>query len=470
MESDPCLRPAVETLSEIRAGHLSARELMAAHLERISQINPRLNAIVTLEADKAMENAAAADERQARGEDLGPLHGLPIAHKDSFQTRDLRTTFGSKLFADFIPNVDSLVVARAKAAGAICVGKTNLPEFGAGSHTFNALFGYSRNPYDISRTPGGSSGGSAIALATGMTALADGSDMGGSLRNPAGYCNVVGLRPSIGRVPQWPSANAFSTLTVAGPMGRTVADTALLLSVQAGADPRDPLSVPGDGALFRTSLDGDTKGLRIAISPDLGGLPMDPEIRSITAASAGLFEDLGCVVEEATPDLGEANSAFQALRGLAFATGYGSTLERHRDMLKETVIWNIELGLALTGRRVAEAEAARLQAFHRMRNFLETHDFLVAPVSQVPPFPVEEEYVRAIDGTDMETYIDWMKSCYHISITGHPAISVPFAFTAGGLPVGIQIVGKYRDELGLLKLAQAVESVRQCWKRHPICS
>lgn len=467
MASDLCFRPAVDILADIKAGHLSAREVMTAHLAQVETWNPSVNAIVTLRAEQALAEAAVADEFQAKGGELGPLHGLPIAHKDSFQTKGVRTTYGSLAFKDFVPEQDCLVVEREKAAGAITIGKTNLPEFGAGSQTFNAVFGPTRNPYNLARTPGGSSGGAAVALATGMAALADGSDMGGSLRNPASYCNVVGLRPSIGRVPQWPSSNAFGVLGTAGPMGRTVADVALLLSVQAGGDPRSPLSIPESGAKFRGSLDSDPKGLKIAIAPDLGGLPMDPEVRAITAASAKALESLGCEVVEDCPDLTDAHMAFQVLRGQAFAVNYGPIMAKHGDLLKDTVIWNIELGQTATGDQIVAAEAARSAAFQRMRTFLDTYDFLVVPVSQVPPFPVEDEWVKSINGTHMETYIDWMRSNYVISVTGHPALSLPFGFTTEGLPVGIQIVGKYRDEMGLLKFANAVEAINQSWRKSP---
>ncbi|WP_337998223.1 amidase [Oleispirillum naphthae] len=461
-----CRRPAAEILADIRSGRVSARETMEAHLACIAAWNPAVNAIVTLVAEDALRAAAAADAAQARGEPLGPLHGLPVAHKDSFSTKGLRTTFGSRVFADNVPACDSIVVERQRRAGAVTVGKTNLPEFGAGSQTFNALFGATRNPYDLGKTPGGSSGGSAAALACGMVALADGSDMGGSLRNPASFCNVVGLRPAVGRVPQWPAADPFGGLTVAGPMGRTVTDVALLLSVLAGEDPRDPVSLPGDGAAFAQSLERGFRGCRIAFSEDLG-LPVAADVRAATRACVPVFEDIGCIVEAATPDFRGAAESFQALRGLAFASGYGGLLPRCRGVLKDTVVWNIEYGQTLTGSDVAAAGLARAALVQRMRSFMETHEFLVAPVSQVAPFPVEEEYIRNIEGVDMPTYIDWMRSAFYISLSGHPAISVPFGFTPEGLPVGIQIVGRHRDEIGVLRLAYAVERAVGAWRAAP---
>jgi amidase len=462
-----CRRPATELLAEIKSGQISARHVVEAHLACIERTNPQVNAIVTLTAEAALAAADAADAAQARRDPLGPLHGLPVAHKDLFSTRGVRTTFGSKAFETFVPSVDSIVVERQRHAGAITLGKTNTPEFGAGSQTFNAVFGATRNPYDLSRTSGGSSGGAAAALASGMVALADGSDMGGSLRNPASFCNVVGLRPSVGRVPRWPAAEPFGTLSVAGPMARTVADAALLFSVLAGEDLRDPLSLPGDGGVYRQPLDRDFRGCRVAFTDDLGGLPIDPAVRQVTRAAMPTLESLGCVVEQACPDFTGAAESFQALRGLAFAAGYGETLARHRDLLKDTVVWNIERGQRQTGADVAAAALARAKLYHGMRSFLETHEFLVAPVSQVPPFPVEQDYVRDIAGHPMETYVDWMRSAFYVSLTGHPAISVPFGFTADGLPVGIQIVGRYRDDRGVLQLAHAVEQATATWRKEP---
>jgi amidase len=465
--SELCFMDATELTALMRDGRLAAREVMAAHLAQIERVNPRVNAIVTLRAERAMDEARAADEARARGEAPGPLHGLPVAHKDAFLTRGVRTTFGSPIFADFVPEQDSLVVERQRRAGAIAVGKTNMPEFGAGSQTFNPVFGATRNPYDPTRTCGGSSGGSAVALACGMVALADGSDMGGSLRNPASFCNVVGLRPSIGRVPQWPSELVWGTLGVAGPMGRSARDVALLLSVLAGPDPRDPQSIAEGGARFRAPLERDFAGTRVAWSADLGGLPLEPGIAAALEPLRRALGELGCAVEEATPDLDGADEAFQALRGIAFAAGYGGLLDAHREQLKDTIVWNIELGRALTGRQVAAAELAQSRLFARMRAFTERYAFLLAPVSQVLPFPVEQEYPTRIDGVAMATYIDWMKSCSRVTLTGHPALSLPAGFTPDGLPVGAQIAGRYRNELGVLQLAHALEQALPAGRRRP---
>ncbi|KAF1051413.1 MAG: Acylamidase [Stenotrophomonas maltophilia] len=463
--SSECIttRSACDLAADIHAGHLGARELTEACLAQVERLNPTLNALVTVDAEGALQRAADADRRQARGEPLGPLHGLPVAHKDSFLTAGMRTTWGSPLFASHVPEQDSLIVQRQAQAGSILLGKSNLPEFGAGSQTFNTLFGATRNPYAPELTCGGSSGGAAVALATGMVALADGTDMGGSLRNPASFCNIVGLRPSIGRVPNWPNANSFGQLTVAGPMGRCVADVALLLSVIAGPDPRDPLCISEPGAALRDSLAGDFSGARIAYSPDLGGLPVAAAVRGVIDDGVKRLADLGCSVELAEPNFAGAAEAFQVLRALTYASGYGEQLKNRRDAFKDTLVWNIELAGRLTTEDVMRAEATRARLFRETQALLERYDFLVAPVSQVLPFPVEVPYVEAIEGQPMHNYIEWMNSCSLITLTGHPAISLPCGFSADGLPVGLQVIGRYRDERGLLRFAQAFETLSAAW-------
>jgi len=467
MSNELCFLSATELARRIRRGDLSARELMQASLAQIERVNPKLNAIVSLYAERALAQARAADEKQARGDALPPLHGLPVAHKDLFLTRGMRTTYGSPIYKDFVPDQNMLLVDRLQAAGAISVGKTNTPEFGAGSQTFNAVFGKTLNPYDTSKTCGGSSGGSAVALAAGMVALADGSDMGGSLRCPANFCNVVGMRTSPGRVPIWPTKTGWSTLGVEGPMARTVADCALMLSVIAGPDARSPIAIAEPGALFSGTLSRDFKGVRIAWSPDLGGLPVDAGVSAALASQRTTFSALGCVIEEATPDFADANEIFQTLRAWQFELSYGELLDRHRGQLKDTVIWNIELGRSLDGPRIGAAELKRTALFNRMHTFMRKYEFLILPVNQVPPFDVAQHYVSEINGVKMDTYIDWMKSCYFITVTGHPAISVPCGFTPEGLPVGVQIVGRHQDDFGVLQLAHAFEQATQLWKRRP---
>ena len=465
--TDLCARPAADLARSIAARELSAAEVMEAHLSRIDRVDPAVNAIVTLLPDEARRGAAAADAAVARGDALGPLHGLPVAHKDLTWTKGIRTTFGCRAFENFVPDEDALIVERLRAAGAITIGKTNTPELGAGSQTFNAVFGATRNPYDTTKTCGGSSGGAAVALATGMLPIADGSDLGGSLRNPAGFCNVVGFRPSPGRVPIWPSQAAWFPMGVQGPMARNVTDVALMLSAIAGPDPRAPISLPPPGSVFRPPLDRDVEGSAIAWSRDLGGLPVDPRVTAVIDAERGTFERLGCVVENAEPDMSGAAEVFRVWRAWYFEACYGTLLDEHRELLKDTVIWNIEEGRRLTGPRLGEATRAWSALLDRVRRFFERYEFLVLPVSQVPPFDVDQPYVTEIDGVPMETYLDWMSSCAHISVLGLPAISVPCGFTDDGLPVGVQIVGRQHDDLGVLLLAHAFEKVNGAGRRRP---
>ena len=456
---------ARELAGRVRAKEVSAREVVAAHIAQVERVNPKVNAIVTFTPEQAMADAAAADDRLARGDAVGALHGLPVVHKDLFETKGVRTTFGSPIFAEFVPEIDALPVRRLKAAGAISLGKSNTPEFGLGSQTFNQVFGATLNPYDTTKTCGGSSGGAAVALACGMVPIADGSDMGGSLRNPANFNNVVGLRCSPGRVPGPPGS--WSTLSVAGPMARTVGDVALLLSVLAGPDPSSPISISESGERFADPLHRDFGGTRIAFSADFGGLPMDPRVCAALEAQRHVFSEIGCEIDETAPELSPAYEAFQTLRAVAVAQTRGPLLEDHRSQMKDTAVWNIERGLALTGEELARAERLRVVAFQRMKAFMDRYEFLVVPVNQVPPFSVDVPYPTEIAGVPMETYIDWMKSCYYITVTGHPAISVPCGFTPEGLPVGVQIVGRYRDEFGVLQLARAFEEATGFGKVRP---
>jgi amidase len=465
--SEICFLTATELARRLRTKELSATEVMEAHLSQIERLNPKVNAIVTLLPEKAMDQARKSDAVLVRGEEVGPLHGLPIAHKDMVLTRGIRTTFGSLIFKDFVPEEDGLIVERLKKAGAITVGKTNTPEFGAGSQTYNEVFGETLNPYDISKTCGGSSGGAAVALACGMLPIADGSDLGGSLRNPASFCNVVGFRPSPGRVPVWPDLVGWFPLSVEGPMARTVEDTALMLSTIAGPDPRSPIAIAEPGALFSRSLEREFKGVRIAWMPDLGGLPIDPRVTAVIQGNRHVFESLGCLVEDREPDFTGADEIFKVWRAWRFELAFGELLKTQRGLLKDTVIWNIEEGMALTGPQIGQIERKRTELYHRVREFMETYAFLILPVSQVPPFDVRQRYVTEIDGVGMDTYIDWMKSCYYISVTGLPAISVPCGFTPDGLPVGLQIVGRHQDDLGVLQLAHAFEQITGVWRQRP---
>jgi amidase len=429
----------------LRARELSAREVLAAHLERIEAVNPAVNAIVTLVAERAMQSAQEADDRLARGEAPGPLHGLPIAHKDLQATAGIRTTFGSPIFRDHTPDADSPLVARFKAAGAIAIGKTNTPEFGAGSQTFNPIFGATLNPYDRTRTCGGSSGGAAVALACGMLPMADGTDMGGSLRNPAAFCGVVGMRPSAGLLPWTDTSSAWACLSVDGAMARSAEDVALVLDALAGQS---------------TTLQRDFKGTSVAWWTGLGGVPFDPRVTAVVDAQRRAFESIGCAVADAEPDLTAADAIFRTLRAQAFVRKHGGTVRAHRALVKDTILEEIARGERLTAAEIASAEQARAALRARLARFMERHEFFVLPTTQVPPFDVTEPYVRAINGIAMGSYIDWMKSCYYISATGHPAISVPCGFTPEGLPVGMQIVGRDGDDRGVLQLAHAYEQAR----------
>ena len=459
--------PAHDLVRWLAERELSAEELVTRFLARIEEVNSTVNAIVTLLPETALEGARAADAALARGEPPGPLHGLPIACKDLTLTRGIRTTFGSPIYRDFVPEEDELYVERLKAAGAIIIGKTNTPEFGAGSQTFNAVFGATRNPYATGRTCGGSSGGAAVSVACGMLPLADGTDMGGSLRNPASWSNVVGFRTSPGRVPVWPRTMLYNPFGVAGPIGRRVTDVALLLSAMAGPDQRVPLSIDAPGSRFREPLDRDFKGTRIAWSPTLGGYPVDPAVLDVCGAAAGHFGELGCVVEEADPDLSDVDEIFRILRAFSFAMSHEAHIRDHREALKDTVIWNTEEGLALGGMDVVHAEVKRAALFDRIVEFFGRFDYLVCPTTQVPPFSVDTDWVREINGVKLETYFDWMATCYTITVTGCPSISVPAGFTPEGLPVGIQIVAPPKCDFEALQLAHAYEGIADFAARRP---
>jgi amidase len=448
-----CFLSARELVKHIRSKELSAVEVMQAHLSQIDRINPKVNAIVTLLPDQAMAQARSADEALAKGKELGCLNGLPVAHKDLVLTNGIRTTLGSPIFKDFVPQEDALIVERLKQAGAITIGKTNTPEFGAGSQTFNDVFGETLNPYNTSKTCGGSSGGAAVALACGMLPIADGSDMGGSLRNPASFCNVVGLRTSPGRVPSWPKFAGWSPLSVEGPMARTVKDTALMLSAMAGPDPRSPIAITEPGHLFSRPLDRDFKNTRIAWSHDIGSLPVEPQVTATIEKQRHVFEGLGCLLEECEPDLTDADEIFKVWRAWIFELNFSEFLDTHRSQMKDTVIWNIQEGSKLSGPQIGEIERKRTELYHRVRKFMETYEFIILPVSQVPPFDVKQRYINKINDVKMETYIDWMKSCYYI--------------TTEGLPVGVQIVGRHQDDFGVLQLAYAFEQATEFWKNRP---
>lgn len=463
MSQDLVFEDASSLSARLQKREISAVEILEAHLAQIERVNPTVNAICTLDADHALQTARDLDN----GPITGPLHGVPVGIKDLSPTKGIRTTYGSPIFENWVPDFDALPVERLKKAGAVVVGKTNTPEFGAGSQTFNPIFGPTLNAYDTTKTCGGSSGGSAVALACGMVPLATGSDLGGSLRNPAAWSNVVGFRTTLGRVPSYPDTLGYNSLSVQGPMGRTVDDVALQLSVLAGPDNRVPGCLPEPGSDFAIDLGRSFQGVRVAWSPDLGGYPIDSRVTAVLEKQRQVFADLGCIVEEASPDLSDADEIFHAFRAYKFASDYGKYLDESPEKLKQTVIWNIEQGLKLSAMDLARAELKRTKLYERVANFFGKYEFLLCPVTSVPPFSIEQEYVSEINGKKLDNYIQWMGTCYAITVTGHPTISVPAGFTDDGLPVGLQIVGGYRQEIPVLQMAKAFETATQFGRTRP---
>ena len=466
--SELCFMSATELANLMSTRDVSAREVMTAHLEQIERLNPRINAIVAkLDDEQCLELADAADRRAASGAVLPPLHGLPIAFKDLQPAVGFPYTRGSPIYKDAMPAEDSILVERLRNAGALPIGKTNVPEFGMGSHTYNKVYGTTRNPYDLTKSAGGSSGGAGAALAAGLLPIADGSDLGGSLRNPGNFNNVVGMRPTVGLVPTMPTTFPLLGFSVNGPLARTVPDVALLLSVMAGPDPRDAGCDPSDPSVFRRALERDFRGTRVAWCPDLGGLPLDDRVRAALDAQRRTFEDLGCIVEDAYPDLREADSIFLTIRAFRTAATFGPLLDRYRDQLKPEAIGEIEAGRALTSATVADAMVRHAQLLERMRQFEATYEFTLCAVNQVPPFDATLDWPKEIDGVAMEHYVAWMKSAYWVTATFRPAISVPAGFTPEGLPVGIQIVGRHREDFALLQFAHAFEQATRVSDHRP---
>ena len=463
-----CFTSARDLAGMIRSREVSAREVMSAFLAQIARLNPPLNAIVAKLDDHAcLALADAADRELSSGRPTGVLHGLPIAFKDLEAAVGFPFTKGSPIYKDLRPTEDTVIVERLRRAGTIPIGKTNVPEFGMGSHTYNQVYGTTFNPYDHSKSAGGSSGGAGAALASGMLPLADGSDLGGSLRNPANFNNIVALRPTVGLVPIAPTALPLVGVSVKGPMARSVSDVAFMLSVMAGADGRDPLTYPSTPSDFLLRLERDWKGVRVAWSPDLGGLPLDRRVRAVLESQRQTLLDLGCIVEEATPDLTDVDEIFLTLRSWANWNTNGALLAEHRSVMKPEAIWDIEAGAQLTGADVARAIIKHGALLERMRVFQEKYEFLLCAVNQVPPFDAGLDWPKSIEGVAMENYVAWMKSTYWISTTCRPAMSVPAGFTPEGLPVGIQIVGRHRDDLGVLRLGYAFEQATQVGPRRP---
>jgi amidase len=454
-----CFASATELVRLYRARKASPLEAMQAILAQVDRVNPQVNAIVTLARDSALAEARAATRTLPRRAELPPLFGVPVTIKDLTVTKGLRTTYGSKVYTNHVPTEDALVVQRLKSAGAILLGKTNTPEFGAGANTFNAVFGATRNPWNLALTCGGSSGGSAVALATGMGPMAHGTDLGGSLRIPAAFCGVVGFRTSPGLVPVYPRELGWDQFSVHGPMARTVADVALMLSVMAGADDRSPISYAVDTREFAKAVrKPSVTGWRIAWTPDLAGLiPVDGEVAAAAEEGARVFRSLGTRVESASPDFSETNEIVLSTRGLTMAALHADKLTRWRDQMQQGLVWNIEQGLRLTPQEIGRGEKLRTILWHRVRTFFERYDLLVLPTVAVKPFPVEQPYPTEINGQPLANYTQWFFLTYATSLTGLPAISVPCGFTRDGLPVGLQIVGRRHQEAAVLCAAAAFE-------------
>ncbi len=468
MPNSLCFTSGRELAAMIRTKKISARELMAAHLEQIARVNPKINAIVAkLDDAKCLVLADDADRALARGGKTGPLHGIPWAFKDLANAVGFPATQGSPIYKDFMPTQDDTLVARIRAAGAIPIGKTNVPELGMGSHSYNKVYGTTLNPWDLTKTAGGSSGGAGAALATGCLPLADGTDLGGSLRNPANFNNVTAIRPTVGLVPVTPSNLPLLGFNVKGPLARSVDDVAFLLSVMAGPDPHDPSCYPSDPSQFAKPLGRDVKGVRVAWCPDLGGLPLDKRVRAVLDAQRKIFVDLGCIVEDACPDLTDAADVFVTLRKWRSWISYAPLLAAHRDQLKPEAIWEIEEGAKVFSADVAHAMVRHTALMDRMRQFQEKYEFILCAVNQVPAFDAKLDWPHEIDGTAMENYVAWMKSTYMITATFRPSMSVPAGFTSDGLPVGIQIVGRYRDDFALLQFAHAFEQATNIGQRRP---
>jgi amidase len=467
---DICFLPATTLARLYRTRKISPLEVMQAVLARIDTVNPAVNAYVTVARESALAAARAATRALGRkGTTLPPLYGVPVSIKDLFATKGIRTTWGSLIYEDHVPGEDDLVVQRLKAAGAIVVGKTNTPEFGAGGNTFNAVFGATRNPWNTAFTCGGSSGGAAVAVATGMGPIAQGSDLGGSLRTPAAFCGVVGFRTTPGLVPSHPRTLTWDTLGVTGPIARTVADIALMLTAMAGPDDRAPLSYEVDTSRFTRAVKAPSvKGWRVAWTPDLDGLiPVDEEVRGIAHDAARVFRGLGARVDAACPAFSEVPDIIRGTRALTMVALHADKLPEWRERMQQDLVSDIEHGLALNTREIARSEALRSALWQRVRAFMETRDLLVLPTVAVPPFPLEQPYPPAINGKRLDHYTQWFFLTYGITVTGLPAISVPCGFTRSGLPVGLQIVGRRRQEAAVLRAAAAFEAAAPWAHRIP---
>jgi amidase len=448
---------ACAIVDKLKRGEVTPLDLLDVLERRISEVDGKVNALPILCFDRAKAHAKAL--MQKKPDQRGMLAGLPVPIKDLTDVKGVLTTQGSPIYRDRVAAESDILVERLEENGGVIYAKSQTPEFGAGANTFNEVFGATLNPWDTSRSAAGSSGGAAVALATGMAWLAHGSDMGGSLRNPASFCGVVGLRPSLGRVAHTPKFKVDRTLGVQGPMARNVEDLALLLDAMSGEHPGDPLSLPLLPTSFLSAARTAKKPKRVAYSPDLGITPVDPEVAMITRKAAERFAQAGVTVEEAHPDLHEAHESFHVLRAFDFAVSKAELLRSHRDQLKPEVIWNIEQGLKLSVEQVARAEAQRVAMAERTLKFFESYDLLLSPATIVPPFPVQNRYVTECAGKKFDNYVEWLGIVYAITLACCPALSLPCGFTASGLPVGLQMVAKPRAEAELLAGAKVLEDI-----------
>jgi amidase len=448
---------AVTVVGLLQRGEVTPHDLLDALEARIAAVDGEVNALPTLCFDRARAHADRLMRLPVA--ERGPLAGLPVPIKDLIAVAGVRTTQGSPIYADHVPARSDILVERLEANGGIVYAKSNTPEFGAGANTFNEVFGATLNPWNLTRSAAGSSGGAAAALASGTAWVAHGSDTGGSLRNPASFCGIVGMRPSIGRVARTPAAKIDRTLGVQGPMARTVEDLALLLDAMTGEHPADPLSLLAPARPFREAVRAPAKPRRVAYSATLGITPVDPEVARITRAAAERLAREGVVVEDAHPDLAEAHACFHVLRAFDFCMTKAALLRSKRDLLKPEIVWNIEEGLKLTMEDIERAEAQRVVLTARILAFFETYDLLLTPATIVTAFPVEQRYLAECAGQKFDNYVEWLAIAYAITLACCPALSLPCGFTAEGLPVGLQIVAPPRAEARVLAGAKLMEDL-----------
>jgi amidase len=456
LEDDIWKSSAVDLGAAVRRREVSAVDLVNASLDRIDEHDGDLKAFVTVDREQAIADAAAADSDLAQGRCRGPLHGIPVGIKDNTLTKGLRTTFGSKVHAHTVPDVDDLCVARLKAAGAIVIGKTNTPEFGCGALCTNELQGPTANPYNLAYTSGGSSGGSAAAVCAGLVPLAQGTDFGGSVRTPASFCGIVGLRPTPGRVPIASGALAWSTMNTHGILARNVRDAALMLEVMSGEDLRDPLSSGRDVWRQQTGSSANS-GVRVACSADLNFAPIDARVRAVFDTAVKRMQQLPLEIRPDTPDCTDATKAFETLRAVSLYHSHSRLCRDHRDECSSSFVWNVERGQGISAQQYVDAEAMRTRIYRRFAEFFQRYDFLVTLSAAVPPFPNSQTDVASIDGNVMANIIDYLRITYIVSLVGFPALSIPCGWTKEGFPIGLQIIAAPFRENRLVEFGAMLE-------------